>query len=697
MLASAILLWGMTSVLAPTAIPVSGDQEPSLEGLPVAGWEIEKFVVAELETKNVSRWARELSVEPWPDEPSQWMLRFSVLRRAGHEGTLIRLLDALATTAENPPGRPEQQQMVRALVDGEWWEAVQHYCERLPEAHPDCVQLLVRHWEEAGREPEWIDEWLVARDRDDPSKVEDQAFLSVSPLRFWAAVRLEFRHRRGTEAALIEELAQAVRDDPTDGDAALRYLAAVSRLPSDAYDPSWLGTVALPQSVVRCYDLGSGLSRLRPKDAIPLLVRSLELEFSDEDRRIMEWRSRRTVVCFVFDVPPRPAEEIVRDGARHQLMRAYSASGEAQKAQELLEELTERYPNGIPPSGLAEYAGAVQAASGARVIEGRIREAEPAKGDSYEYWRERAEYFAGRREMDGAIQAYETALELVEPAEYELEEGQGENFARSLVLGDYCRFLGPNEASMRVLWRELEAVDPGTAYAWRVVSEMLDTEQNNTYFLEPDDDRLWAVLEARPTWGYSEQPLLMRFAENARRSPRSQRTDRRAELWARAEALVEGADPSRAECLGWVMTRNDEVQRAIPLLVDARSRFTDDESIGRASFTLFDAFLDLKDWRAAEVLWPSARSRLTPRELPEWQGRLGILAAKAGDRDDALRLWKQRSNLDLNDLRGLEELANAGLREELEAFYEQLAADDPESVVPGAALHRLAPDKPAKR
>ncbi len=693
MFGHALFLWGMTWILALAAMPGLGAQEPQADALPDEWWEIERYVVEDLQERNVSQWARELSAEPLGDEPGQWMLRFSVVRRAGHEKTLLRLIDALAK-AKHLPDRSDREQMGDTLIGGEWWEPAQQFCERVPGTHPGWGYVMVKRWEEAGRDPKWIDSWLAARDCDDSPSEEDLDSLDPSQLRYWFAARLEFRQRQGTEAALIEELAKAVRDNPANADAALRYLAAVRRLGIDKYDPAWIGAVAKPESMVRCYDLGRDLARLRPKAGMPLLLRSLELKYSDEDQRIMKLRSRRWARAFDQS---QSYEQMIRDNTRHELMYAYKKAGDAQKAQALLEELTKRYPNGIPPVGMAQFAGQTQGGSGARVIENRIRKAEPEKKDSYKYWQQRGQYYAGRKEREQAIQAYEKALELAKPAPYEIEQGQGENFARALVLGDYVRLLGWNGNGMRLLWRELKATDPKTAYATRIVRMMLEIERDNTYFMEPDDHRLWAVLEARAKWDHAEQRLLMRFAKNAQPDTHRKRPDKRPELWTRGEKLAKDVDPSRAENLAWVMTRYGGSKRAIPLLTDALSQYTDDEPIARASFTLFYAYLNVGDWRAAEEVWPAARKRLQPHEQPAWLGRVAVLAAEAGDHADALRIWKKRMNYDLTDLRGLDDMAEADLRGQLVQLYEQLAIDDPNSIAPAAALRRIQRDESEPR
>jgi hypothetical protein len=75
------------------------------------------------------------------------------------------------------------------------------------------------------------------------------------------------------------------------------------------------------------------------------------------------------------------------------------------------------------------------------------------------------------------------------------------------------------------------------------------------------------------------------------------------------------------------MTRHNASARAVPLLKSAIQRLPDGEKKESATFTLFEAYLDTNDWKAAEDVWPAARRRLTPGELPEWLGRTAVAAA----------------------------------------------------------------------
>ena len=118
-------------------------------------------------------------------------------------------------------------------------------------------------------------------------------------------------------------------------------------------------------------------------------------------------------------------------------------------------------------------------------------------------------------------------------------------------------------------------------------------------------------------------------------------------------------------------------------------RAGDKELRQRTVFTLFESYLDVGDWKRAESLFPEASTRLTTDEQPEWHARIAVAAAKAGAKTDALRLWKTGANMDPAKLRGLDELAKAGLRDELADFYRQMQKRLPTSDVPPTALKTL--------
>ena len=104
---------------------------------------------------------------------------------------------------------------------------------------------------------------------------------------------------------------------------------------------------------------------------------------------------------------------------------------------------------------------------------------------------------------------------------------------------------------------------------------------------------------------------------------------------------------------------------------------------------LFESYLDTADWKSAESVFPGTARRLTPKEVPEWYSKIAVLAAKAGDRADTMRIWSRVANLDLSATDALEQLVNAGLRDELIDFYHEVQKEIPSSDIPKRVLETL--------
>jgi hypothetical protein len=102
-----------------------------------------------------------------------------------------------------------------------------------------------------------------------------------------------------------------------------------------------------------------------------------------------------------------------------------------------------------------------------------------------------------------------------------------------------------------------------------------------------------------------------------------------------------------------------------------------------------EPLLDTGAWQAAEAVFDQAARQLTGREIPQWHSRLALAAASEGHKADALRLWFRTANASPMALRGLEELARLGLREDLLAFYRAMQKEMPASQAPVRALELL--------
>jgi len=137
------------------------------------------------------------------------------------------------------------------------------------------------------------------------------------------------------------------------------------------------------------------------------------------------------------------------------------------------------------------------------------------------------------------------------------------------------------------------------------------------------------------------------------------------------------------------MNRMHFPKRSIPLLEYAVETAHDDELKEQAVFTLFESCLDVGDWRRAEEVFPEASRRLTPTEVPDWYSRIAVVAAAAGKKTDAMRIWKAVANVNPAELDHLDELVKLGLRDELVAFYSEMAKNMPSSEIPARVLRAL--------
>lgn len=400
----------------------------------VEWWTVNEKVVEEALHRDIGKWARDLEAKPLSEDVAELVLRFNVFIRAGHEKSVRPVIDKAAARKDSL-GTSLLHEMTKFLIDHDFWDLAIHFLQRFARVPPISVNEVIDHWADQVDADE-IDRWLSERE----GPYSDAWFLT----------RIDFRRRRGTLDKLIDELAAQVRAKPKLLEPAVRYLSAVKHVYVQNYDVRWLSEVCRPTTAYEKFQLAGELSNLIPRFAIALLVQSLATPFADKDQQAMVERMRAR--SRVTKPDPPSWEETIRDLTKHRLMLLYKDEGEPQNAQKLLEELTAKYPDGLP-SELAQTAGQIQAQSGARVIEGRIRQAEWENKDSADYWLQRAKCFVGRKEPDEAIKAFEAALTLAA----EIDE-------RLQVVMHYKHFLGRNdrhEAGMKMLWNEFEQAERG--------------------------------------------------------------------------------------------------------------------------------------------------------------------------------------------------------------------------------------------
>jgi len=419
------------------------------------------------------------------------------------------------------------------------------------------------------------------------------------------------------------------------------------------------------------YDLGRTLAgKQLHSQAIRLFDHSLSRPITDYDRQALQQYCNKLI-------PEAEKEGLIRRWTKAELAASCKEAGQVERAQRLVEELLG--PDGeMSDLGLVCFAGQVQRASGYRVIEKRIKKAEDEKEDSVQYWLSRASYYIGRKELDQADDAFKKALALP-PDDY-----------RRTAVGEYARFLirtcKQYDRAKRVLREELQRTAPNYDVVSPLVYWLLELDSKYRVPISADDPLLWQFLADREMYDYQEERVLKVLLGKSRSAAAT-------DLFCVRALKLAGPDahPSRRYIVGRLLLRADRARQAAPLLEDAFRRWPHPATRFQPARPLLAAYLETGDLKPAEKTLRSVRVQLHISELKSWLADLAIAAAKEGDEDNALRLWRKRANVDMNDLGQIDELVAVGMRQRLQAYYAEAKNRDPDNRAVEAALAKLKP------
>jgi len=644
-------------------------------------WTIDSEVGRRLitEEKHLIDWAAELAASE-ASTSRDALVKLNVCMRAGLDDEAC---DAVRTLWRLGPEKADNYLLTSSYYDATddyyAWDVARTIVETFaPRIHEIALDnRLFKHYRADDNDTRWSDEqfiaWLDARiesvrryNRRQAAKADGDArqpgvsFYQTKPIDFWRQTRLRHLADLGRAEAERKKMAAAVRANPADAELTLEYLRSlmVLRGTDAAVKPEeldWMSDVCRPTKATDMRHIATLLVDLEQ-------YRPAELFFRRAiDTRVTDGEIERLAMMCQAMLPNQTHRLLFEVRVRENLAECLLKLGQAQRSQQIMVEAADmRQKHDLP---LNPYlSGMVQAASGARVIEGRLREQEQENKDDPEYWRKRAEYYRGRNEPAEEEAAIRRGLALCPPGPQ--APGKASMQMRSWMLSRLTHFLireeRPGEA-VDILLNELKEV-PIDAASSQGAARLLAYELENS--IDPEEAILWNWLARRATWDNPEERLLWRMLESVPR-------EKRDAYFARAEklAMQDNADASRAATLGWILNRMDEAARSMPLLEHAVETAADDELKQRAAFTLFETHLDLKDWRAAESMFALAEKRLSPSEDPEWLGRIALIAAQTGNRKDAMRIFRRVANCNLRCRRLVAELADLKLEDELREFY----------------------------
>ncbi len=605
-------------------------------------YEIEKDLCNQIESQGLSKTLKLYDAPSNLKSEDDCIKSVALATRAGNKELAKQAILSLQKHSSKDSS-PKLSDLCDFLIKSNSWENAQLIMESFPEATPGYGYILVQHLLEEKTFKD-VDDWLKKFPRADLQN-------SIS-------LRVQAAQKASKKSSLCAELSQELKSHPS-VESLRAYILAYDGL-NETSDLSWINTCYKPKSAYETWRAGEAVSTNHEHCAAEFFQKAISLPWTEADQESMDEFMRKHSARFIEKNTS--WESTLRIAAKQALALCYKRMGASEKAQQLLVELDKQTPGQLPVFALTQFAGSVQQSTIQRPLERRIQQSEQVNKNDTQYWIGRAAYYKGRKEKAPELDALNKALALTRVPTS--GSAQTEIFNRSQVVNLLSRFYFENSEpgkSQQFLWQDFDKSNSLT-YRARVVEQVF---QLDTSWLSSNQTRLWTYLKESKHWEYRQEHILLRMAENCPNTERSK-------FWTELEKIAKN-EPSRCNVLAWVMTRSNANQRAVPLLDFARKNLNDSDSKIRANFTLFEAYLALNKWQEAEAIYPEAKKQLQASEQPYWLSHLAICAAKSGADTDALRIWKNKDNLDRTLIAPLEELKKfPQTRSKLKDYYEKL-------------------------
>jgi hypothetical protein len=665
--------------------------------------DFEREITLRLLKKDVGVFANELAKEP-ANNTQELLRRLIIYSRAGHEARLKQIIKQYLS-APDLFLTNESMEIIKEVIfkdDYNDTEVLRLYFERIRHVEGN-VNKLLQLWEKVKSDKE-IDAWLVSQ----AERFDDKTFDYFSR-HDWFSIRFEWRRKRGTVEPLLNEIENDARNNSKDMFRVLRYLhlanlAGVKPFFSiedleftTAYENYAFGSsLSITARNGQAMDVREGSLRV----AINFLDRSLSLPFTEHDKKMMLERAFRFA-----SQPPQIAnwEKQLRYWTKKSLFECYRSLNQPMPAQKLAEELVEMERDGdIQAYGGYFLAGNAQSSSGMRVIEQKILNEEKERKDTARYWIERANYYKGRGEENQVLETYRQALANL-PYTLQNKDISQERLSVLYAYAEYAedKFDNGNYGNEpdkewseleQLLRREFYATVNDANYSYGLIRAIYRGEFEellNEIFIT-QKDLFFRLFAPRHDWENNDFHLIKDVFESVKIS-----FQRKEEMWQQLIAAVKNSSVRRKYDLAEIMIDSGGASHAILLLQNCLKQLgdkdDDDAGVYRSNVkeTLFEAYCESGDWRAAEKMFYANKDEWWWEYLYLKLEKLAVSAAKAGDVKDAVRLWSIRTNLNRRWLYELNELANTKAKNALREFYLQMKKNDPNTTAPDAALQIL--------
>jgi len=495
---------------------------------------------------------------------------------------------------------------------------------------------------------------------------------------FWIKQRAQFNIYHGDKETFIKKITKDVRENPQNIQKVLLYLEAMNyarQLGMTNINFAWMTNTVKPKTAVQASEIANLLKRIKDyKTAIKFYRIAVTTPLIDDE--VVKLYGPYQVPISIEKIK---ALFIVR--TKEDMTKCYLKLKKNDEAQIQIEEATNiRKKQNLRINSI--LAGRVQKESGKHTIENEIIKEEKKSDKNPRYWEERAFYYKGRNNPKKEEEALKKGLALTRPAPKPNRPSKRYIDWRSRMLRHYALFLKQQDRSkeaVKFLRKEIEQV-PADSESSRRAADLLGHKFSK--YINPKDPVLWNWLSKRQKWSYTEERLLMEMLKRTNKEKLNLN-------FVRAEKLTSGKDPSRAYILGWVMNRMKFATRSIPFLEYGYKNADNDELKRKAAFALLESYLDSGNWKMAENISSEAFKNFSSKEKSIWHSRIAVVAAKRGDKNNAMRIWKDIANLYPYQIDSVKELANLGLKEDLIKFYKEMQKNIPSSNIPVKALKIL--------
>ena len=570
-----------------------------------------------------------------------------------------------------------------------------------------------------------FDKWLAQKAQETLETKDEAYYYGNNHYSDWVSRRIDWRRRFGLDnAEILNQFVEDLRKNSADLNAAVLYLRFSERL----QDYEWLAQTFASEQAYDYYELGETLStqtgyRQMPENeqlqihriAAQFLQKSLSLPFTKQDIPLMARRYR------FASIPPviKNYEKQLRFWTKTELAEAYKNIGEPQNAQPIVEELMNLDISDIVSYKPSQLAGAVQAGSGARVVESKILNEQAARQDSYEYWQERIAYYHGRKELERVFDAYWQGLSVV-PFDLSNERSRGGRlfFIRGFVdfaedefeyyADDDPKDLSEQEKLKQSFWRatetflrsEFEKTRSNIHYSYELSEIITENkfEKLSHEILSQNPELLVNAAKIDLITDMNDLLYVFLQLENVSQEKKdliagqilhiAEKKDVKS-AWIICEAFkYADGQPNYAVRIVSILVKNLKIaENKFNLSKSSDEDRSELEGLKNKYIEiLFGTYLSANDWRSAEKLLMERLSVFFGSPFD----RLILNAAKNGAFNDAVRYWKIKANLDRGNLENLASLVRyPAIAESLRKFYKQMKIDEPYSPVPDIALRNL--------